>query len=127
MEAATEKSVSRLPAMFRPLRHRNYGLFFSGQIISLPALHPVACSGGILKDAANVVIQHADPDHGPGRTARPRDGRLLNDVYGHGAVRRAGGGYDGQPYWSAHHCGAGRTYLPGGLAGVWSAMAQSAR
>jgi len=35
MEAATEKSVSRLPAMFRALRHRNYRLFFSGQIISL--------------------------------------------------------------------------------------------
>src|SRR5579864_2802612 len=26
---------SRLPAMFRALRHRNYRLFFSGQIISL--------------------------------------------------------------------------------------------
>jgi MFS family permease len=29
------KSVSRLPVMFRALQHRNYRLFFSGQIVSL--------------------------------------------------------------------------------------------
>src|ERR1017187_6575395 len=35
METATEKSTSRLPLMFRALRHRNFRLFFAGQIISL--------------------------------------------------------------------------------------------
>ena len=35
METETINPASRLPVMFRALRHRNYRLFFSGQIISL--------------------------------------------------------------------------------------------
>lgn len=35
MEAESRKPRSQLPVMFRALRHRNYRLFFSGQIISL--------------------------------------------------------------------------------------------
>jgi MFS family permease len=35
MATASTSSSSRLPVMFRALRHRNYRLFFSGQIISL--------------------------------------------------------------------------------------------
>ena len=34
-ETLSVKPVSRLPVMFRALRHRNYRLFFCGQIISL--------------------------------------------------------------------------------------------
>src|SRR5271157_1554300 len=35
MDKAIEKRVPQLPTMFRALRHRNYRLFFSGQIVSL--------------------------------------------------------------------------------------------
>jgi MFS family permease len=70
----------------RRLRHNPGGLQFLAPFL---ALHRAAGPGGILHDVADVVLQHADPGHGAGRSSRPRDVGLLHDVYGHGAVRSA--------------------------------------
>ena len=53
--------------------------------LSAPLLVPV----GFVDDGRDGGVEHADPGDGARRAARPRDGRLLDDVHGHGAVRRA--------------------------------------
>ena len=48
-------------------------------------------------DGANGSIQHADSNYDTRSSSRPRDVGLLDDVYGHGARRRAAGRCDGGP------------------------------
>ena len=46
----------------------------------------LAASGGILHDAGNVVLEHADSGHDSRPSARPRDGDVHHDVHGNGAL-----------------------------------------
>ena len=53
-------------------------------------------------------IQHADSNHGTGRIARPRHGRLLHDVHGHGAIWGVARRAPLRSMWSARsRCGWG--------------------
>ena len=71
-------------------------------------------AGGLLHDAADGVLKHADPGDGAGRSARARDGRLLDDVHGHGSDWSAVWRRAGRAFRCAH------TVAIGGLASLWA-------
>src|SRR5271169_2674956 len=57
----------------------------------------------LFDDAADGLLEHAGPDHGPRPTARPRHVRLLDDVHGHGSLRSFLRRSLGPPNRRAHH------------------------
>ena len=70
--------------LLRRVRRQPGAVFLLAQFL---ALRRSSAAGGILHDAANVVLQHADSGHGARSSARPRDGDVHHDVHGHGSLR----------------------------------------
>src|SRR5580693_7894769 len=69
-------------------------------------------AGGLLHDAADGVLKHADPGDGSGRSAGACDGRVFDDVHGHGSDwsafwRRAGRAFRCAPHGSDRRVGIG--------------------
>ena len=60
---------------------------------------------GYCDDAANGLLEHADSGDGAGRAARAGDGRVLDDVHGHGSDWSVAGRRAGRPFRRAPHRG----------------------
>src|SRR5208283_1433230 len=99
-----------------------YGLCPFAQILDFSRS---AVAGGIFRNAADVVFEHADSGDGAGRFTGAGDGRLLDDVHGNGAdwraVRRGAGGAVG----GSNHSGDRRGGLFSGSVLVRIAAAQN--
>ena len=73
---------------------------------------------------ADGVIKHLDSNDGPGCTTRPRHGRLLHDVHGHGAARRTARRRALRPRGCARNRGGRRADSRSGRAVVQRAVAE---
>ena len=88
------------------------------------AFRRVAVAGGLLHDAADVFLQHADSGHVAGQSARPGDGGVFHDVHGMAPFGALFGGRSGGSPRRALDRGRGRVAAIGGGSLVLSHSAE---
>src|SRR5580704_19208605 len=94
-------------------------------VAELLALGGTAAARRFWHDAANVVVEYADPGHGAGSSAWTGDGGVLHDVYGHGAIRCPARRCVGGPFGRAGYRYHGSCRLSRRRDIVWIAVAQN--